>query len=327
MELPSLPRVSLARLPTPLHPVRRLSEALGGPEIWFKRDDETGFALGGNKVRCLEWLIGDALHQGADCLVTAGRAHSNHVRLTLAAAARFGLDGVAILGAVPPGDVRGNLRLDHLFAAQVFAVEVEDPTQLDGDLDRQAEALRHQGRKPYVIGRGGASALGCLAYVEAVAELQEQLNEHALEPQALYCATGSCCTQAGLLVGCQLLGLDLQIRGVTVSRSVEECEEQILHLAQETGRRLSSCGITVPSSEPSLKPQILAGYRGEGYGIETPEGLEAIRLVARTEGILLDPVYTGKAMAALIAEIRQGRFHPDEKVIFLHTGGVPNLLA
>ena len=322
MKLISLPRLSLAMLPTPLHPARRLSAALGGPQIWFKRDDLTGFGWGGNKVRKLEFLAGEAMARGADTLVTGAGPQSNHVRTTMAVAAQLGLKGVAVLHGARPSETQGNLLLDELMGAQIIFTNNPDRSQLDERIRVEGEQLRVAGHKPYVIGRGGASALGCAGYVAASLEIVSQLIALSLQPDYLWCATGSCGTQAGLLVGAKWLQAGYRLHGVTVSRPRPECLARIERLFSETAALLE---LKLELSSDDI--QVDDDYIGPGYGSPTPACIEAIQLVAQTESIFLDPVYSGKAMAGLIDWIRRGKIGADETVLFLHTGGAPSLFA
>jgi D-cysteine desulfhydrase len=299
-----------------------LSAALGGPEIWFKRDDLTGFGLGGNKIRKLEFLAADALDRGADTLVTGAGPQSNHVRTTMAVAARLGLKGVAVMHGSRPLETQGNLLLDELLDAEIIFTDNPDRSLLDQRIVAEAERLQAEGRRPYVIGRGGASALGSTGYVAASLELLAQLVELNLRFDYLFCATGSCGTHAGLLVGAKWLQPGYQVRGVTVSRPREECVARLERLAGETSQLL---GLNLELSGQDIV--VYGDYIGPGYGLPTPACIEAIQLVAQTEGIFLDPVYTGKAMAGLIDLIRRGEINAGHKVLFLHTGGGPSLFA
>lgn len=322
MKLSTLPRLRLASLPTPLEPAKRLSQLVGGPEIWFKRDDLTGFGLGGNKIRKLEFLAADAVAQGADTLVTGAGPQSNHVRMTMAVAARLGLKGVAVFHGARPAETQGNLLLDELFGAELIFTGNPDRSQLDGRIVAEAARLRAEGRRPYVIGRGGASPLGCTGYVAASLELFNQLADQNLHFDTLVCATGSGGTHAGLLVGAAWLQPGYRVYGITVSRPRAECLARLEKLTGETAALLDL------SAAVSRQEMVIhADYIGAGYDLATPAGLEAIRLVARTEGIVLDPVYTGKAMAGLLDLIRRGELDRRHKVLFLHTGGAPSLFA
>lgn len=323
MKLAALPRVRLATLPTPLYHAQRLSDALGGPDIWFKRDDLTGFGLGGNKVRKLEFLAADALAQGANILVTGAGAQSNHVRTTIAAARRLGMECRVVLYGSRPAQTQGNLLLDELLGAEIIFTGNPDRSQLDRRIVQEGERLRAAGRTPYVIGRGGASALGSAGYVACALELAGQLADARLHPDHLVCAVGSCGTLAGLAVGARWLQAGYRLHGVTVSRPRAEVAARLQQLSTKTASLL---GLGLPPPDPE-RVTIHDGYIGPGYGITTPQGVSAIRLVAQTEGILLDPVYTGKAMAGLINQIQTGRIVKGQTVIFLHTGGWPGLFA
>ncbi len=321
--LESLQRIVLGELPTPMRRAEALGKALGGATIWFKQDDLTGFGLGGNKVRSLEYLAAAAAGQRADCLVTGGRMHSNHVRITLATAAALGIPGTAVLMGEPSSDrSTGNVLLDEILGGRLVSIPPGPTTAIDERIEDEANKLRAAGHNPYVIGRGGASALGSAGYVRAALEILEQCSKLGIGPSALYCATGSCATQAGLLAGFRAAGIRWPVRGITVSRPRDECIARQRKLVRETADLL---GILAPLSEED--PEIYDEHIGGGYGIPTQEAQDAIRLVAQTEGILLDPVYTGKAMAAMIEHIRDGKIRASETVLFLHTGGWPNLFA
>ena len=316
------PRYPLAILPTPLVEAPRLSRTLGGPRILVKRDDLTGFGFGGNKVRGLEFYLADALAQQADVIVTGAGPQSNHVRATAAAARVAGLDVVAVMHDSRPDEMQGNLLLDTLLGVEVRFTNQPDRTLVDSMIEQVADELRHAGRRPYIVPRGGASALGSLGYIDCVRELNEQLLKMDARPEWLVLATGACGTQAGLVAGMKIYEASYRVLGITVSRPVAECIERTLRFAAQAAQ-LAGCEIEVGQSEVSVRD----GYIGPGYGIATPEGVEAIRLVARTEGLFLDPTYTGKCMAGLIGEIRSGRIGQGETVVFLHTGGEPGLFA
>ncbi len=320
--MPLPPRFPLALLPTPLVEAPRLSRDLGGPGILLKRDDLTGFGFGGNKIRKLEFLIAAALEKKADVIVTGAGPQSNHIRATAAAARVAGLDVVAIMHGSRPSEVQGNLLLDELLDVEIRFTNDPDRSLVDGKIEEAAEELRRRGRRPYVIPRGGASPLGTLGYVECVRELQAQLEAMKVEPQWIVLATGACGTQSGLLAGTKLSGAPYRILGITVSRPVAECEDRIMRLASEAAQ-LAGQSITLSRDDVIVRD----GFVGSGYGIPSKEGVEAIRLLARTEGIFLDPTYTGKAMAGLIEEIRSRRIGKGETVVFVHTGGEPALFA
>ncbi|KUL94187.1 hypothetical protein DK26_18545 [Bosea sp. WAO] len=321
-------RVELATLPTPLEQLTRLSRELRrhgpAPAIWIKRDDCTGFAGGGNKARKLEYLVAEALQQGADVLVTMGALQSNHARQTAAAAARHGLGCVLLLAdAVADRSeayhTNGNQLLDRIFGAQIrFLAAGEDGMAVAAET---MSALAAQGRKPYFIPVGGSNALGSLAYREALLELAVQAREKGLGLDHLIVATGSGGTHAGILAGVEDAGLSCRVHGISVSRSAEEASGIVSVLVREIfeleGRQRGvKAGLEIDDS-----------HIGTGYGQPTTTMVEAVELVARTEGILLDPVYTGKAMAGLLALIRSGAIAPTESVVFWHTGGAPGLFA
>jgi D-cysteine desulfhydrase len=318
--LGGVPRTPLATLPTPLLRAPRLSEAVG-VEVWIKRDDLTGLLLGGNKARKLEFLCGEALARGADTLVTGGGVGSNHAQLTAAACARLGLGCVVVCyGEAPPSDPLG-LRVTRRLGAEVVFTGSPDRTSVDARLDEVAAKVTAEGRHPYVIPRGGASAVGAVGYAAAAFELAEQLAEAGVGAATVLLATGSCGTQAGLVAGARLAsGPRLGVLGVPVSRPPEECTDRIARLATGCAARLGS-DLVFGADDVDL----LGGYLGPGYGKPSPEGDEAALLAARTEGLLLDPVFTAKAMAALVAETRAGNL--TGPIVFLHTGGAPAALG
>lgn len=319
--LARLPRRSLAEFPTPLLPLKRLGRELGGLELWCKRDDLIGFGLGGNKVRGLEFLIADALAQGADTIVTGAGPQSNHVRATAAAAAHCGMDCVAVLWGEAPGRVDGNYRLTRMLGAETVFTGDPDRASVDGGIEAVTEALRREGRRPYPIPRGGATALGVLGPALAVRELHEQCGQLGIAPEAIVMATGSGGTHAGWLLGSHLLGAAWRIESFTVSREAEAARQQVARLASEAAALLSLDWRFSPG-----QALVHEGFIGSGYGVPSPEAVRAIRRVARTEGILLDPTYTGKAMAGLLAHRRCGQA-PYRTVVFLHTGGEPAFFA
>jgi D-cysteine desulfhydrase len=324
-----LPRTQLATLPTPLLVAPRLSEALG-IEVWVKRDDMTGLLLGGNKARKLEFLCGEALARGADTLVTGGGAGSNHVQLTAAAAARLGLGCTAVCYGTAPGVDPLGLRLARRLGADVVFTGSPERASVDTRLDEVAAKLTANGRVPYVIPRGGASPVGAVGYAVAAVEIAGQLAAAGVARATVLLSTGSCGTQAGLVAGAGLhaarspgdapFPVPLEIIGVPVSRPPEECVERIAGLATGCADRLGSERIFTGADV-----HLLGGYLGPGYGKASAAGDAAASLAARTEGLVLDPVFTAKAMAALIAEARRGGL--TGPVVFLHTGGTPAALA
>lgn len=327
-----VPRTPLATLPTPLHEAVHLRAGLGGPakapRILIKRDDLTGLALGGNKARKLEFLVADAVGQGADALITTGATQSNHARMTAAAACIAGLECHLVLtskSSAPP--LQGNLLLDRIYGATVHHVPApSDPKRALGSDEAQVHeiesALRAVGKKPYLIAVGGSSPVGTLGYTLATAELAEQLSAAGATPSRVYYASGSRGTQAGLTLGAKACGLAYCAYGVAVSTGEPEKTYRAFHAANGAAEIL---GIPTRVELDDLFTD--DGFIGEGYGIPTRECLEAIALLARTEGILVDPCYTGKALAGLIAHVRSGELRPEETVVFLHTGGAPGLFT
>jgi D-cysteine desulfhydrase family pyridoxal phosphate-dependent enzyme len=316
------PRVHLATLPTPLEEAPRLSAALGGPRILIKRDDLTGLAMGGNKTRKLEWLIGEAQAEGADCVITIGAGQSNHCRQTAGAAAKAGLDCYLLLTPPFHGEGQGNLLLDDLLGATIVRVTGTDADATDVATKDLIARLRAEGRHPYLVPVGGSTPTGALGYVLCAIELGDQLASAGIEPSRVYCSSGSGGTQGGLVAGAVGVNASYQIVGVSPGAKAELRRPKILEVANQTSALLDL------DRPLSLADIILDdNYTGPAYGTLTPECVEAIRLVAKTEGILLDPVYVGKAMAGLIDHIRQGQIGRDETVVFIHTGGSPALFA
>ena len=318
--LDALPRASLAHLPTPLEEMPRLSAALGGPRLFVKRDDCTGLGTGGNKTRKLEFLVADAQAKGADTLVTDGGVQSNHCRQTAAAAARTGMDCVLVLQRGFSDEETGNLLLDRILGAQVVLIDAA-ANRADAVAEAAAE-LERSGKTPYVIPTGGSNGVGAMGYANAIREIAVQAVKLGLGFDAIVTASGSGGTQGGLVVGKKLFDQPAQIVGISDGEPSEELTEMILEVASDAERVLGrSLGLS------SDDVRVFDEYYGEGYGIPTPEMVEAVHLVARSEGILLDPVYSGKAMAGLLDLIRRGHFEPTQNVLFIHTGGTPALFA
>ncbi len=331
--LETVRRFRLARLPTPLHEAPRLRAALGGerrcPRILLKRDDLTDLVLGGNKARKLEFLVGEALEQRATVLITSGDLQSNHARMTAAAAAQAGMRSVLVLSTSAEdgmADPRGNLLLDRLLGATVHVIEGgsdKTATEREGARISQAvEELTAAGERPLVIALGGSSGTGALGYVDAVRETVAQLRELGCSPSHLYYASGSRGTQAGLELGTRLFAAGWRCVGIAVSGGEAEKRERAVRIAAEAAARL---GVDAALSPDELLTD--QDYYGDGYAIPTAACMDAIRLVARTEGVMLDPVYTAKGMAGLIDHIRQGRINAADTVLFLHTGGAPGLFG
>jgi len=316
------PRLKLAKLPTPLDRAENLGKSLGNLDLWIKRDDLTGFGFGGNKVRSLEYLAADAMKKNSNILITGGSHGSNHVRTTMAVAAHLGLKGVAVLSGTRPSTKNGNLLLDQLLGAKLIFTGDENRSNIDDFIEDEVKRLQSLDERPYLIRRGGVSSLGCIGYVSAAMEICSQLQNLNLKPDILLCATGCGVTQAGLLLGFKLMGLNCQIYGITVSRTRDECIAQIKQLIGETEETLG-----LNSKVPSNDIFVFDEYIGDGYTMPTSKGIEAIHLVAQTEGIFLDPIYTGKAMAGLTDLVKKGHIGLDQKVIFLHTGGSPSIFS
>ena len=306
-------REPLGFFPTPLHPLPRLSAHLGGPRLFIKRDDLTGFALGGNKVRKLEFFLGAARAAGADVLLTAGGHQSNHARVTAAAATRAGLDSILVLSGGTPAAWTGNLALDRLFGAEVrFVATGAERTPA---LEALAAELRAAGRRPLVIPIGGSTPLGARGYVEAAREAAAQFRALDLAPTAIVHSSSSGGTQAGLVVGCRAAGLEGRVIGVSADETRQDLTRMVAGIVGPLSQEL---GLPVP---PVNGIEVLDAYVGAGYGVPTPESLEATRLFARLEGIPLDPTYSAKAAAGLIDLCRRGVFAAREVVCFWHTGG------
>ena len=308
-------RIVLAHLPTPIEPLPRLTKLLQGPRLFIKRDDLTGLGLGGNKTRKLEYLAADALAQGCRTLITTGAVQSNHCRQVAAAAGRLGLGCILVLAGEDPGRRQGNLLLDELSGAKLVFVPKEERDQ------RLQQAFTHaeeDGMQPYLIPYGGSNPVGVHGYIQAMQELQDQ----NLQPDWIVLASSSGGTQAGLILGAQQTGFSGRILGISVDKSEDELTQTIMALANQTAAWLD-----IDKKIESEDVLVNDAYCQEGYGVLQPAEVEAIRLFARTEGILLDPVYTGRAAAGLIDLIRKSFFSPDETVLFWHTGGIPALFA
>ncbi|HOO58579.1 MAG TPA: D-cysteine desulfhydrase family protein [Anaerolineaceae bacterium] len=308
-------RIVLAHLPTPIEPLPRLTKLLQGPRLFIKRDDLTGLGLGGNKTRKLEYLAADALAQGCRTLITTGAVQSNHCRQVAAAAARLGLGCILVLAGEDPGMRQGNLLLDELSGAKLVFVPKEERDQ------RLQQAFAHaeeDGLQPYLIPYGGSNPIGVQGYIQAMQELQDQ----NLQPDWIVLASSSGGTQAGLVLGAKQTSFPGRILGISVDKPADELTQTIMALANQTAAWLG-----IDKKIESEDILVNDAYCQAGYGILQPAEVEAIRLFARTEGILLDPVYTGRAAAGLIDLIRKGFFGRDETVLFWHTGGIPALFA
>ena len=332
MDLSRFPRRRYTSFATPIEPMPRFSAALAascpggrGPEVWIKRDDQLGLFPGGNKTRKLEFLAGDALAQGADTLITCGAPQSNHCRITLAAAAREGLKCRFVIEERVPHsydvNASGNNFMFRLMGVESLTV-VPAGSNMAEAMQAEAQALAAQGRKGYVIPGGGSNALGGLGYVACAQEMQQQCFEMGLRFERVVVGSGSSGTHGGLVTGFLGNRIDIPIVGVGVSRDPEQQEPLVLKEAQAVADLLG-LGMTVPASAV----RSVGGYWQPKYSVPNARMVEAVQMLARTEGIPLDPVYTGKIMAGLIGLARAGELRPDERVLFLHTGGLPSLHA
>jgi D-cysteine desulfhydrase family pyridoxal phosphate-dependent enzyme len=316
-ELERMPRLGLAITPTPLQETPRLAAALGLDRLLVKRDDNTGLALGGNKARKLEYLVAAATRAGADILLTVGAPQSNHCRCTAAGARVAGMDAHFVFNGPPVDNVQGNLLLDRLLGA-TWSFSPDRPAS--ERMAELADELRAAGRRPYVIPGGGSNGLGALGYVRCALELAEQLAGHGGRPPYVVCAGGSCGTLSGLTLGLALAGSDAQVAGVSISNSVPDRGARTREIMAESCEHLDM-------ALPDAAPVIWGGYVGSGYGMPTELSTRALEAAARTEGLILDPVYTAKALGGLIGEIEAGRVKHDDLVVFVHTGGTPALFA
>ena len=324
LDFDAIRRVKISHSPTPIEFAERLSKSVNG-NLYIKRDDCTGLAGGGNKTRKLEYLLADALHQGADTLVTIGGLQSNHARQTAAAAAKFGLNCELVLEDVegtPKADFyqNGNLLLDSLLGAKIHTLGIDD------DLQKYTDALmaqlKVQGKTPYFIPMGGSSVIGSLGYVRCAFELLKQIEEQQLDIDQIVIATGSAGTQAGLLAGLIAAHSSIPVLGISVSKNRRDQELLVSELLKDL--------LLYLELDPALsegRVHANGDYFGSSYGVSTPEMITAVKLTAATEGILLDPVYTGKAMAGLIDLLKGGQISATSKQLFLHTGGSPGLFA
>jgi D-cysteine desulfhydrase len=325
MNLSGFPRRRYIDGTTPIQHLPRLSKLLGGPQIYIKRDDLLGLAEGGNKIRKLEFIVADALSKGADTLITCGAIQSNHCRLTLAASVKEGLHCALVLEERVPNtyspSATGNNLLYHLLGAKRIKV-VQGGSDLMAEMEGLAEELSSEGLRPYIIPVGASNPLGALGYVACAMEILWQTFEMGVTMDRVVCASGSGGTHAGLLAGLHVLRSSMEVVGINVSRSKGRQEELVHGLACGTVELLGT-GVELPREKVICFDQ----YVGPGYSIPTQQMVEAVEMLARTEAILLDPVYTGKAMAGLLDLIQKGHFRSDEKILFLHTGGTPALYA
>lgn len=317
-----LPRLQFAHLPTPVDPLPRLSERFGGPQIWIKRDDQTGLALGGNKTRKLEYLLAEARANGAQMLITAGAIQSNHCRQTAAAAARYGFQCTLVLAVgdksdfpSPENGATGNLLLDRLFGAELVWAQLENRDEV---LAEKFQSAWDDGKRPYLIPYGGSNQTGASAYVFALKEMLDQ----GVEPDWIVFASSSGGTQAGLVLGSKLFEYNGRVLGISVDETEEVLKSRVAKLASETADFLGERISFTPD-----EIMVNADYLGGGYGVLGAPEKESIHMFAKAEGVLLDPVYTGRAAAGLVDLIRRDFFGRNQTVLFWHTGGTPALFA
>jgi len=327
------PKVRIANLPTPLEKMNNLSEELKGPMLFIKRDDETGLALGGNKARKLEFILADMMRKKCNMVITSAGVQSNWCRQTAAAARKFGIIPVLVLfkRGNTPHDLDGNLLLDHILGAEIRIIEGEEGKTLDAEeiIKNVAEEKKREGYNPYLAPVGGSlvggsmrDPLGAISYTNAFLEIYREAKKKKIKIDYIVLATGSGGTQAGLIVGAKALGNEIKIIGISVSREKDFIQRLVSSIASDTARALK-----LKMSISAEEVIVFDDYVGEGYGVLNEETTKAIRLVAEKEGIILDPVYTGKAMAGLIDLIRKGYFLREDNVVFLHTGGTPALFV
>lgn len=330
IDLASFPRARLAHLPTPLEPLDRVSRLLGGPRLWIKRDDCTGVSTGGNKARKLEFVLADALAKGADTVVTAGAWQSNHARQTAAAAARLGLTCHLLLWNMTGFSERayrenGNILLDRLHDATIHELSGPDGEDvlayLNAEVDRYTQRLKGQGARPYAIPVGASNAIGALGYVECAREIVAQATELGLKVAAIMHRSGSAGTQAGLVAGLAVSDVQIPVIGIGGGKTPVDLEKLVFQMATETVSLLGQPLAVKRESVVATDPIPIQ------YGVLTREVADVITLFARTEGILVDPVYTGPALVGMIELIRQGKFNRDSNVVFIHTGGTAALFS
>lgn len=317
--LTTLPRTSLGFFPTPLHSLPNLSARLSGPALWVKRDDQTGLATGGNKTRKLEFLVAEALGQRADTLITVGAPQSNHARQTAAAAAKAGLKSALVLRGTSPAERTGNILLGDLVGAEVFWAGARPLDEVAAEV---AAELSARGQRPYLIPLGGSNPIGAAGYAAAMLEFAEQTKSIGTAFDAIVFATSSGGTHSGMMLGARLSGYSGRVLGISVDHPADHLVPLLVELANATARHIGEA-TTFSTQEFEVNDH----YLGGGYAVMGEPEREAIRLCAQTEGLLVDPVYTGRAMAGLIDLIRAGEFKPGQNVLFWHTGGTAALFA
>ena len=309
--------IDLAQLPTPIEKLERLSKIFEGPQIYIKRDDLTGVGMTGNKVRKLEFLLGEALQNKCDYVITCGGSQSNHARATAVAAAKVGLKSLLVLRSSMSAPLEGNLFIGRLVGAEFEYITPEEYMRVDDVMLGIAAKLKAKGHKPYIIPEGGSNAGGSLGYVKATEELAHQIKSLKLRIDHIVVAVGSGGTYAGLLLGKFLYDLPAQIHGINICDDESYFVRKISSLLKDMQKRYE-LALKIEQKDIS----IIDGYVGKGYGLSRQEEIDTIKKVARAEGVILDPVYTGKAMLGLSDQIRQGRFKANENILFIHTGGI-----
>jgi D-cysteine desulfhydrase family pyridoxal phosphate-dependent enzyme len=318
-------RISFAHLPTPIERLEKISKLLNGPRLLIKRDDQTGLALGGNKTRKLEFLMADALEQHADVILTAGAVQSNHCRQTAAAAARLGLRCILILGGSAPDNANGNFLLDSMLGAEFEWTDREHRLER---MEEIAAALRREGHRPYVIPYGGSNGVGAQGYVAAIEEALVQLHAMGESAHTMVVASSSGGTQAGLALGARVAGFDGKIIGISIDKGEREGVPYEVEMAGIANAAAQILGVSTRMGAEDFN--VNYDYLGGGYGVMGAVEREALSLMARHEGIILDPVYTGRAFGALMDMIRKGMFEGEDKdsgILFWHTGGAPACFA
>lgn len=331
MKFGAIPRISLGEYPTPLQELANLGRVLGGPRIFLKRDDLTGLGLGGNKLRKLEYALAEAMAMRASTVITVGGPQSNHVRLTTAACNKLGLKTLLVIRGRPPEKPSGNLLIDHILGPSEINYVGADGFPAKGELDKVADEavdalvsrLRSEGEVPYVIPNGCRAIHGAMGYADCVLELVSQFRDLQLSPTAVFTAVGTSSTQTGLVMGAHLFTQDqLKVVGISVANDADTVSDRVARQLDE-----AAAFFGLASAVPRGAVTVLDQYIGDGYGVPTNAMKEAVLLVARSEGVLLDPVYTGKAMAGLIDRVRAGDYAQDDVVVLLHTGGTPALFS
>jgi len=309
--------IDLAQLPTPIEKLERLSKIFEGPQIYIKRDDLTGVGMTGNKVRKLEFLLAEALQNKCDYVITCGGSQSNHARATAVAAAKVGLKSLLVLRSSMSAPLEGNLFIGRLVGAEFEYITPEEYMRVDDVMLGIAEKLKAKGHKPYIIPEGGSNAVGSLGYLKATEELAHQIKSLKLRIDHIVVPVGSGGTYAGLLLGKFLYDLPAQIHGINICDDESYFVKKISSLLKDMQKRYK-LALKIEQKDIS----IIDGYVGKGYGLSSQEEIDTIKKVARAEGVILDPVYTGKAMLGLSDQIRQGRFKANENILFIHTGGI-----